>query len=88
MVLLRLLNFWISFKGESVVDLIIYCGTAVAGGGNHVAWFQVLLNLVLLSDKHDGIQRVSFPSNRVNIRSGQRIYSPSFHTSFCGTFPI
>lgn len=28
------LNFWISFKGESVVDLIIYCG-AVAG---EVTW--------------------------------------------------
>jgi hypothetical protein len=27
-------NFWISFKGESVVDLIIYCG-AVAGA---VTW--------------------------------------------------
>jgi hypothetical protein len=37
MVLLRLLNFWISFKDESVVDLIIYRGAAVAGGGNHVA---------------------------------------------------
>jgi hypothetical protein len=28
------LNFWISFKGESVVDFIIYCG-AVAGA---VTW--------------------------------------------------
>lgn len=38
-VLLRLqLNFWISFKGESVVDLIIYCGAAVADEANHVEW--------------------------------------------------
>jgi hypothetical protein len=40
-VLLRLLNFWISFKGESVVDLIIYCGAVwlvrvvTWGGGIH-----------------------------------------------------
>jgi hypothetical protein len=35
--LLRLqLNFWISFKGKSVVDLIIYCGAVVAEGPDHV----------------------------------------------------
>ena len=36
-VLLRLqLNFWISFEGKSVVDLIIYCGAVVAGGSRGV----------------------------------------------------
>lgn len=41
-VLLRLqLNFWISFKGESVVDLIIYCGAVVASEANHVEWAVV-----------------------------------------------